>query len=83
MQFETLSTTCPVALRLPGLRLCRPDKRRHPAGDNNARRSQTRYSKCQLALPKHNLVTLTWATSAPSTAKKGVRHQSLPAWIIR
>ncbi len=27
--------------------------------------------EADLALPKHNLVTLTWATSAPLTGKKG------------
>ena len=44
------------------LRFCRPDKKSHPARrSQHVRRSQTPGGlEANLALPKHNLVTLTW-----------------------
>lgn len=37
--------------------------------------------EANLALPQHNLVTLTWATSAPSTATRAFWLSNPPAWI--
>ncbi len=39
--------------------------------------------EANLALPKHNLVTLTWGNVSAVDREKGVFVIKLPAWITR